>query len=128
MLYIYFLISGLDLLIEAFELNEPPVLHVQPQDPSAPSRGPGAQPPTLHKAQHLRPTVNKNKKQKCVIDYCPSPNNISYHSFPKCEMMRSEWKKLCTQTDILRSSKVCETHFSASSYRKLKSGILRKYI
>ena len=42
--------------------------------------------------------------------------------------MRSEWKKLCTQTDILRSSKVCETHFSASSYRKLKSGILRKYL
>jgi hypothetical protein len=81
------IILGLDLLIEACEQRaQHPAVVVQP---------PGAEVlPPVH------PVRNKNKHKKCVVDHCPSPSNVSYHLFPKCEILKSEWKKICSKTFI----------------------------
>ena len=106
------IISGLILLLEACDQQaQHPAVVVLP--PGAEVLPPVAKvKPPVAEIQNVRhPVQNKNKHKKWVEkwDNCPSPNNVSYHLFPKCEKLKSEWKKICSKTYMLRNAMKDET-------------------
>ena len=104
------IISGLILLIEACDQQaQHPAVVVPPAGAEVPPPVAEVEPPVAEIQNVRHPVQNKNKHKKCVVDNCPSPNNVSYHLFPKCEKLKSEWKKICSKTYILRNATEDET-------------------
>ncbi|CAB4068676.1 unnamed protein product [Lepeophtheirus salmonis] len=56
----------------------------------------------------------------CAIPACPSPEDISYYTFPKEEESRKKWIQACYCENLpnIDSAVICENHFSPENYDK----------
>jgi len=59
------------------------------------------------------------EKEKCCIPSCKSPEGVVYHRFPQDARMQSAWVAACDVNNInIKSSFICEKHFTEDSYKQ----------
>lgn len=63
----------------------------------------------------------------CAVAICPSPQDVSYHRFPKDPELLKVWVIRCRRKDEInvKNAKVCALHFTEEDFqRDLKSELL----
>ncbi|MBM3939223.1 MAG: THAP domain-containing protein [Sphingomonadales bacterium] len=63
----------------------------------------------------------------CAVAICPSPQDASYHHFPKDELLRKIWSERCFRKDPINpnTAKICSNHFSTDDFiRDLQAELL----
>ena len=61
----------------------------------------------------------KNRYVKCIVPFCNSPSNIKYFDLPKNQLRKQQWLDIIKPVVKLNQrNKICEQHFSDSSYEK----------
>jgi hypothetical protein len=63
----------------------------------------------------------------CAVAICPSPQDVSYHRFPKNEALQKLWVIRCRRKDQLnvKTAKVCAQHFANEDFeRDFKSELM----
>jgi hypothetical protein len=63
----------------------------------------------------------------CAVAVCPSPQDASFHRFPKNETLQKIWVIRCRRKDKINvaTAKVCSRHFAEEDFeRDLRSELL----
>ncbi len=66
-------------------------------------------------------------KKTCAVAICKSPNEASYHRFPKEKTLQKLWLDCCKRDDKIsvESARICSNHFKPDDYeRDLRNELL----
>jgi len=75
-------------------------------------------------------TINKKMGRNgntCAVAICPSPQEATYHVFPKDERLQKLWVDLCKRKETIniKTARICSSHFKEEDYeRDLKNELL----